>query len=171
LRGESERYVNRGIVPGTFDPVTSGHLDIIERAAALFDELIVGVAFSETKNGGPLFAVEERITLIEAATSHLPNVSVRGFDTLLVDFAHSVNASVAIKGLRAMTDFEREFQMAALNWRLDSKVETMFIMAAPDYMFLSSSAVKEIARHGGTVRGLVPDVVCDALERKLNEAR
>ena len=163
--------MNRGIVPGTFDPVTSGHLDIIERAAVLFDELIVGVAFSDAKNGGPLFSAEERVALIEEATSHLPNVSVRPFDTLLVDFAHEVGASVAIKGLRAMTDFEREFQMAALNWRLDSKVETMFIMAIPEYMFLSSSAVKEIARHGGSVRGLVPDVVCDALERKLNQAR
>jgi len=163
--------VKRGIVPGTFDPVTSGHLDIIERAAALFDELVVGVAFSKQKNGGPLFSAEERVAFIEQATSHLPNVSVRAFDTLLIDFAHEVGASVAVKGLRAMTDFEREFQMAALNWRLDSKVETMFIMAIPEYMFLSSSAVKEIARHGGSVRGLVPDVVCDALERRLSEAR
>ena len=163
--------MNRCIVPGTFDPVTSGHLDIIERAAALFDEVVVGVAFSKTKNGGPLFVVDERVRFIESATAHLSNVSVRPFDTLLVDFADEVGASVAVKGLRAMTDFEREFQMAALNWRLDSKVETMFIMAIPEYMFLSSSAVKEIARHGGSVRGLVPDVVCDALERKLNEAR
>ena len=163
--------MKRCIVPGTFDPVTSGHLDIIERAAVLFDELIVGVAYSKTKNGGPLFTAEERVALIEQATSHLPTVSVRAFDTLLVDFAHEVGASVAVKGLRAMTDFEREFQMAGLNWRLDSHVETMFIMAIPEYMFLSSSAVKEIARHGGSVRGLVPDVVCEALERKLNEAR
>lgn len=163
--------MKRGIVPGTFDPVTSGHLDIIERAAGLFDELVVGVAYSKAKNGGPLFSVEERVSFIEQATSHLPNVSVRAFDTLLVDFADEVGASVAVKGLRAMTDFEREFQMSALNWRLDSKVETMFIMAIPEYMFLSSSAVKEIARHGGSVRGLVPDVVCEALERKLSEAR
>ncbi len=163
--------MKRAIVPGTFDPVTSGHLDIIERAATLFDELVVGVAFSKTKNGGPLFSVDERVRFIEGATGHLPNVSVRAFDTLLIDFAHEVGASVAVKGLRAMTDFEREFQMAALNWRLDSKVETMFIMAIPEYMFLSSSAVKEIARHGGSVRGLVPDAVCDALERKLSEAR
>jgi pantetheine-phosphate adenylyltransferase len=163
--------VKRSIVPGTFDPVTSGHLDIIERASGLFDEIVVGVAFSKGKNGGPLFTVEERVRFIEKATEHLPNVSVCAFDTLLIDFAHEVGASVAVKGLRAMTDFEREFQMAALNWRLDSKVETMFIMAIPEYMFLSSSAVKEIARHGGSVRGLVPEVVCDALERKMNEAR
>jgi pantetheine-phosphate adenylyltransferase len=163
--------VKRAIVPGTFDPVTSGHIDIIERAATLFDEIVVGVAISKTKNGGPLFTVEERVALIQAATSHLQNVSVQAFDTLLIDFAHEVGASVAVKGLRAMTDFEREFQMAALNWRLDSHVETMFIMAIPEYMFMSSSAVKEIARHGGSVRGLVPDVVCDALERKLSKAR
>lgn len=153
-------------MPGTFDPPTSGHLDIIERAAALFDELIVAVAFSPDKGGGPLFTLEERVSLIDEATAHLPNVSVQAFDTLLVDFAHEVGASVIIKGLRAMTDFEREFQMAALNWRLDSKVETMFIMAIPEYMFLSSSAVKEIAAHGGAVNGLVPDVVCEPLLRK-----
>jgi pantetheine-phosphate adenylyltransferase len=163
--------VKRAIVPGTFDPVTSGHLDIIERASILFDEIVVGVAISKTKNGGPLFSAEERVAFIEEATSHLPNVSVQAFDTLLIDFAHEVGASVAVKGLRAMTDFEREFQMAALNWRLDSQVETLFIMAIPEYMFMSSSAVKEIARHGGSVRGLVPDVVCDALERKLSQAR
>ena len=163
--------MKRAIVPGTFDPVTSGHLDVIERAASLFDELVIGVAHSKGKNGGPLFTDEERVGFLQEATAHLPNVSVRAFDTLLIDFAHEVGASVAIKGLRAMTDFEREFQMAGLNWRLDSHVETMFIMAIPEYMFLSSSAVKEIARHGGSVRGLVPDVVCEALERKLNEAR
>jgi len=168
LREGGRVDVKRGIVPGTFDPVTSGHLDIIERAAALFDDLVVGVALSPNKGGGPLFTPDERVALIEQATSHLPNVSVRTFDTLLVSFAEEVGASVIVKGLRAMTDFEREFQMAALNWRLDSKVETMFIMAIPEYMYLSSSAVKEIASHGGSVRGLVPDVVCDALSRKLS---
>ena len=96
---------------------------------------------------------------------------MRPFDTLLVDFAEEVGASVIVKGLRAVTDFEREFQMAQLNWRLDSDIETMFIMAIPEYMYLSSSAVKEIAAHGGSVRGLVPDEVCDALERKLSTAR
>lgn len=157
--------MKRGIVPGTFDPVTSGHLDIIERAAAIFDEIIVGVARSPQKNGGPLFPIERRVEFIQRATEHLTNVSVQPFDTLLVDFAEGLNASVIVKGLRAVTDFEREFQMAALNWRLDASVETMFIMAVPEYMFLSSSAVKEIARHGGSVRGLVPDHVADALER------
>jgi len=164
--------VKRGVVPGTFDPITSGHLDIIERASGIFDEIIVGVSHSEYKNGrGPLFNIDERVDLVVRATAHLPNVSVRPFDTLLVNFAEEVGASVIIKGLRVLTDFEGEFQMAALNWRLDSKIETMFIMAIPEYMYLSSSAVKEIARHGGAVRGLVPDVVCEALERKVNEAR
>jgi pantetheine-phosphate adenylyltransferase len=163
--------VKRGIIPGTFDPVTSGHMDIIERAAGLFDELVVGVAYSLDKGEGPLFTADERVALIESATAHLGNVTVRAFDTLLVDFAEEVDATVIVKGLRALTDFEREFQMAALNWRLDRDVETMFIMAIPEYMYLSSSAVKEIASHGGSVKGLVPDVVCDAISDKLSEAR
>lgn len=159
--------MKRGICPGTFDPVTCGHLDIIERASSLLDELIVGVAESPDKGGGPLFSVTERVDFLKDATDHLANVSVRPFDTLLVDFAEEAGATVIIKGLRVVTDFEREFQMAALNWRLDSEVETMFIMAIPEYMYLSSSAVKEIARHGGNVRGLVPDHVVVALERRL----
>lgn len=160
--------MKRAVVPGTFDPVTSGHLDIIERAAPLFDEIVVGVALSADKGHGPLFSVEERVALIEAATAHLSNVSVEYFDTLLVDFVKRVDASVIIKGLRALTDFEHEFQMAALNWRLNADVETMFIMAIPEFMFLSSSAVKEIALHGGSVRGLVPEVVVDALAKKMS---
>lgn len=163
--------MKRGIVPGTFDPITSGHIDIIERASSLLDDVIVGVAHSPDKGGGPLFSVEERVALVQETVSHLSNVSVRPFDTLLVEFAKQVDATVIVKGLRAMTDFEREFQMAALNWRLDSKVETLFIMAVPEYMYLSSSAVKEIASHGGNVRGLVSAPVAEALERKLNSAR
>ena len=159
--------MKRGVCPGTFDPVTSGHIDIIERASAILDELIVGVAFNPDKGGGPLFTVEERVALIERATSHLPNVSVRPFGNLLVDFDHEVEATIVIKGLRALTDFEREFQMAQLNYRLDRKIETMFIMAIPEYMYLSSSAVKEIAGHGGSVAGLVPEVVRTALSERL----
>lgn len=157
--------MKRGICPGTFDPITSGHLDIIVRASGLLDELIVAVALSPEKGGGPLFSVEQRVAFITEATQHLTNVSVCAFDTLLVDFAEREGATAIIKGLRAVTDFEREFQMAALNWRLDSHVETIFIMAIPEYMYLSSSAVKEIARHGGSVRGLVPEHVAAALER------
>jgi pantetheine-phosphate adenylyltransferase len=157
--------------PGTFDPVTSGHVDIIERAAALFDELVVGVAHSPDKGGGPLFSIDERVTLIEEATAGVTNVSVRPFDTLLVDFAHEVGATAIIKGLRAVTDFEREFQMAQLNYRLDRRIETMFIMAIPEYMYLSSSAVKEIAGHGGSVEGLVPEVVSRALVERFDTSR
>jgi pantetheine-phosphate adenylyltransferase len=163
--------MRRGMCPGTFDPVTSGHLDIIERAASLLDELVVAVALSPDKGGGPLFSVEERCGFIESATEHLPNVSVRPFDTLLVEFASEVGASVIIKGLRAVTDFEREFQMAQLNYRLSTDIETMFIMAIPEFMYLSSSAVKEIARHGGPTRGLVPDEVHTALVERLTGSR
>ncbi|MDZ4064332.1 MAG: pantetheine-phosphate adenylyltransferase [Coriobacteriia bacterium] len=163
--------MKRGLCPGTFDPVTSGHLDIIERAAFLLDELVVAVALSPDKGGGPLFTVEERVAFIEVATEELPNVTVRPFDTLLVDFAHETGATAIIKGLRAVTDFEREFQMAQLNYRLDKRIETMFIMAIPQYMYLSSSAVKEIARHGGPVEGLVPDVVREAMAARFARSR
>lgn len=162
--------MKRAVVPGTFDPVTCGHIDIIERAAALFDEVVIGVAHSPDKGGGPLFSLDERVELVRASVKHLSHVSVEPFDTLLVDFAEQMHATVIVKGLRAMTDFEREFQMAALNWRLDRDVETMFIMAIPEYMYLSSSAVKEIARHGGSVAGLVSEPVREALERRLGTA-
>jgi len=163
--------VKRALCPGTFDPVTNGHLDIIERAAAIFDELVVAVALSPDKGGGPLFTVEERCDFIRNATSRLPNVSVRPFDTLLVDLARELDARVIIKGLRAVTDFEREFQMAQLNYRIDDDIETMFIMSIPEYMFLSSSAVKEIAGFGSSARGLVPDEVNERMQERLHERR
>lgn len=163
--------MKRGMCPGTFDPVTSGHLDIIERASTLFDELVVAVAYSPDKGGGPLFSIDERCEFIESATSHLTNVSVRPFDTLLIEFAIEVDATVIIKGLRAVTDFEREFQMAQLNYRLSPDIETMFIMAIPEFMYLSSSAVKEIARHGGSVGGLVPEEVQQALATRRTGSR
>ena len=163
--------MKRALCPGTFDPVTCGHVDIIERAAAIFDELVVAVAPSPDKGGGPLFSVDERCDMIRAAVSHLDNVSVRPLDSLLVDLARELDAKVIIKGLRAVTDFEREFQMAQLNYRLDDDIETMFIMSIPDYMFLSSSAVKEIAAFGGSVAGLVPDNVSDKLQARLRKGR
>jgi pantetheine-phosphate adenylyltransferase len=118
-----------------------------------------------------LFSLEERVGFIEGATSHLGNVRVRPFDGLLVEFAQETDATVIIKGLRAVTDFEREFQMAQLNYRLDKTIETMFIMSIPEYAYLSSSAVREIARHGGSVKGLVPDAVCEALASRLHQSR
>jgi len=152
------------IVPGTFDPVTSGHLDIIERAAQLFEEVVVGVAASRHKNGtGPLFSATQRVELIQEATTRLGNVRAVAFDTLLIDFVRAQHGDVIVKGLRAMTDFELEFQMAALNGRMNSEVETLFIMSAPEFMYLSSSAVKEIAALGGSVTGLVPPCVEKAL--------
>jgi len=157
------------IVPGTFDPITSGHLDVIERATKLFDEVVVGVAASKRKNGsGPLFSEQQRVKFIEEATKHLPQVRVAAFDTLLIDFVRAQRGDVIVKGLRAMTDFELEFQMAALNSRMDSDIETLFIMAAPEFMYLSSSAVREIAALGGPVKGLVPAVVENALRNSFS---
>ncbi len=160
----------RALCPGTFDPVTSGHLDIIIRASALFDEVVVAVALSPDKGAGPIFSVDERCAFIADATAYLGNVVVQPFDTLLVDYARKMDAQVIIKGLRAVTDFEHEFQMAQLNYRLDGNIETMFIMSIPEYAYLSSSAVKEIARHGGSVRGLVPDAVCEALAARMKQS-
>jgi pantetheine-phosphate adenylyltransferase len=163
--------MKRAVCPGTFDPVTAGHLDIIRRASEIFDEVVVAVAVSPDKGGGPLFSNEERQTFIRDVVADLPGVSVRGFDTLLVNLAREVGAQCIIKGLRAVSDFEREFQMAQFNYRLDEEIETIFIMAVPEYMFLSSSAVKEIAGHGGSVKGLVPDAVADSLAQRLGKAR
>jgi len=157
-------HPTRALVPGTFDPITSGHLDVIERTAQLFDEVIVGVAESRNKrNVGTLFDLGERVTLIEEATAHLPHVKVKPFSNLIVDFARENDADVCVKGLRALTDFEAEFQMAALNFRLDPEFETVFIMSQPEHMYLSSSIVKEIASMGGSVKGLVPPCVEQAL--------
>ncbi len=166
-----EQAVNRAICPGTFDPVTCGHLDIIERSATLFDEVVVAVAVNPEKRGGPLLGVEERVRFVADAVDHLPNVKVRAFSGLLIELADELDAHVVVKGLRAVSDFESEFQMAQLNHRLDTKVETMFIMAIPEYTYLSSSAVKEIAALGGDVRGLVPDCVADVLAKRLEQAR
>ena len=163
--------MKRAVCPGTFDPMTNGHLDIIERAAGIFDEVVVAVALSPDKGGGPLFTIDERVEMVRVATAGLPNVSVRPFDSLLVDLARQVGATIIVKGLRAVTDFEREFQMAQLNYRIDDEIETMFIVAIPEYMYLSSSAVKEIAGHGGVVEGLVPANVNERLVDRLRKGR
>jgi pantetheine-phosphate adenylyltransferase len=163
--------VKRAVCPGTFDPMTSGHLDIVRRASGIFDEVIVAVAVSPDKGGGPLFSIGERVEMVTQATADLRNVSVRPFDSLLVDLARQVGATVIVKGLRAVTDFEREFQMAQLNYRINDEIETMFIVAIPDYMYLSSSAVKEIAEHGGIVEGLVPANVNERLVERLRKGR
>ena len=163
--------MKRALCPGTFDPMTNGHLDVIARAAAIFDSLVVAVAVSPDKGGGPLFSVEERVEMATVATAHLPNVTVRPFDSLLVDLARELEATVIVKGLRAVTDFEREFQMAQLNYRIDKAIETIFIVAVPEYMYLSSSAVKEIAGYRGSVEGLVPAHVNERLIERFHKGR
>lgn len=156
------------LVPGTFDPITKGHLDIISRAANLVDEVVVAVAASQRK--GPLFTLEEREELARQATAHMPNVRVVSFSGMLADVAHENNATVVIKGLRAMTDFEYEFQQAALNYQMHSNLETAFIMSPPEYMYLSSSIVREIASLHGDFERFVPDCVRNALLEKFPRA-
>ncbi len=156
--------MKRVITPGTFDPITSGHIDVITRAASISDEVIVAVAASPKKH--PLFSLEERTALAVSALSHLENVRVEPFDELLVDFCTRMDAHVIVKGLRAITDFEYEFQMTALNYQLDQHLETLFIMSPPKYMYLSSSIVREIASLGGDVSQFVPPCVDEALKEK-----
>lgn len=159
--------MRRALTPGTFDPITLGHIDVITRAAQLMDEVIVAVAASDRKH--PLFSLEERAALAREATAHLSNVRVEVFDELLVDFARRMEAPVIIKGLRAVTDFEYEFQMTALNYQLDRDLETVFIMSPPQYMYLSSSIVREIASMHGDLNDFVPDNVRIALEKRFAE--
>lgn len=155
------------LIPGTFDPITLGHLDVIKRSAQMFDEVVVGVAESVGKRGGTLFSLDERVELASSATAGLGNVTVAPFKNLLVDFASSIGACAIVKGLRATTDFEYEFQMAMLNYRLAPDLETFFVMSSPDYMYVSSSIAKELASLGGSTQGLVPPVVSEALEKRL----
>ena len=159
--------MKRALTPGTFDPITSGHLDVIARASQLMDEVIVAVADSQKK--GPLFTLEERVELVRQATAHLSNVRVEPFKGLLVDFAKELDATVVVKGLRAITDFEYEFQMTAMNYQLSPQLETLFIMSPPQYMYLSSSIVREISKMGGDIQQFVPPCVRDALARKFAE--
>ena len=161
--------MSRAVVPGTFDPITRGHIDIITRAAQLFDEVIVGVAESAGKGPkGPLFSHDERVALARESLADLGNVSVMPFSDLLVRFARRVGADTVVKGLRAITDFEYEFQMAALNYQIDQEIETVFIMSAPGNMYLSSSVVREIARFGVDTSPFVTPCVDRALKGKFD---
>ncbi|HOK52989.1 MAG TPA: pantetheine-phosphate adenylyltransferase [Armatimonadota bacterium] len=158
----------KAVVPGSFDPVTSGHIDVIERAARVFGEVIVAVAPNLSKR--TLFTVEERVQMLREATSHLPNVRVDAFEGLLVDYVQSLGANVIVKGLRAVSDFEFEFQMALMNRNLNPGVETVFMMTGAEYSYLSSSIVREIAALGGSVNGLVPKTVEYRLREKFSQA-
>ena len=153
------------IYPGSFDPVTNGHLDIITRGSKVFDKLIVGVLVNVDKVG--LFPIEERVELIKRVTKHLENVEVVSFNGLLVELAKKNNARVILKGLRAVSDFEYEFQMALMNSQLDSDVETLFMTTSAANSFLSSSSVKQVAKFGGNINGLVPDEIVDDVIRKI----
>lgn len=161
--------MKRALTPGTFDPITNGHIDVITRASQLMDEVIVAVAMSQKKS--PLFSLDERVAFAQAATAHLPNVRVEPFEGLLVDFAHKMDARVVVKGLRAITDFEYEFQQTALNYQLDQALETVFIMSPPKYMYLSSSIVREIASLHGPIDSFVPACVKTALEKKFADVK
>ena len=161
--------MKRALTPGTFDPITAGHLDVIARTSQLFDEVVVAVAASPSKK--PLFSLEERVALAREATEHLPNVTVEPFEDLLVDFARRMGAVAVVKGLRAVTDFEYEFQMTGLNYRIDPQLETVFIMSPPQYMFLSSSIVREVASLHGDVSEFVPPCVSKALQAKFADTK
>ncbi|MBC8282446.1 MAG: pantetheine-phosphate adenylyltransferase [Nitrospinae bacterium] len=152
------------LYPGTFDPVTLGHIDIMRRALKLFDKLFVAVALNPTK--GPLFSLETRVDFIKKATHDLKNIEVIPFDNLLISLAHSKKASVVIKGLRAISDFEFELQMGLMNRTLDENIETLFMIPSQEYSFLSSNLVKETAKHGGDVSKLVPKIVFKELKKK-----
>ncbi len=155
------------IYPGSFDPITYGHMDIVKRAAGLVDHLIIGVLMNKHKN--PLFSLEERVALIEEAVRDMPNVSVQSFDGLTIDFAEKVHARMIIRGLRAMTDFDYEFQMAHTNQTLNPDIETVFLSTGLDFSYVSSSVSKEIFLYGGDVSKLVPAHVIDAMQRKVKQ--
>jgi len=154
------------VYPGTFDPLTYGHIDIIERAAALVDQLIVGIYENPDKQ--PLFSLEQRVKLVREAVTGLPNVHVKAFKGLTVDFIRQVGGRVMIRGLRANSDFEREFEMALMNRKLAPDIELLCLMTSSQYQFLSSSLIKEVAKLGGCLEGMVPDHVAVALKGKFS---
>ncbi len=155
------------VYPGSFDPVTNGHLDIIKRAAKTFDKVYVAILTNSAKN--PKFSLEERVDWLRRATKELTNVEIVSFSGLLVDFAKQIGANIIIKGLRAVSDFEYEFQMALTNRKLQPDIETMFLMTNGRYSYLSSSIVKEIANYGGNLEGLVPDFMIEEIYEKIKK--
>lgn len=158
--------MNKAVYPGSFDPTTNGHMDIIFRASRIVDKLIVGVLQNPSKT--PLFSIDERVNHLKMLTQNINNIEIISFSGLLIDFVQSVNAKVVIRGLRAVTDFEYEFQMALTNRILVPEVETLFISTSTQFLFLSSSVVKEIAMFGGNVEAMVPAQIKEALKDKLD---
>ena len=159
----------RAIYPGSFDPVTNGHIDIIKRAAAISDELIVGVLQNKAKT--PLFSVEERVIMLREVTKNLKNVKIIPFEGLLIDFATQMDAKVIVRGLRAITDFEYELQMSQTNRKLNADIETLFLTTSLEYSFLSSTTVKEVASFGGDITQFVPEFVAEQITEKIKEKR
>ena len=155
------------VCPGSYDPITNGHLDVIRRAAALYDEVVVAVVNRSVRKSSALFGIEERVGFIERALGDLEGVRVEPFSTLVVDFARSIGAKAIVKGLRAISDFEYELEMNQLNRRQDPGIESVYLMASPQYSFLSSSGVKELATFGGKIDDLVPDEVARRLQEEL----
>ena len=155
------------LVPGSFDPPTKGHLDVVERCVGLFDEIVIGVVHNPSKK--PLFSAEERVAMLEACCEEWPNVRVESFEGLLVDFAEEIGARSVVKGLRAVTDFDYEIQMSQMNRHLNGEIVSLFVATKPEYGYLSSSLVKEVARLGGSVDDLVPPIVAHALKERIDE--
>ena len=155
------------VCPGSYDPVTNGHLDVISRASQLYDTVVVAVVNLSVRKNGPLFSIDERMGFVEEATKHLGNIDVRPFDTLIVDFARAVGARTIVKGLRAISDFEYEMEMAQLNRNQADDIESVYLMSGPQYSFLSSSGVKELATFGGKIDDLVPSPVAVRLKEEL----
>jgi len=154
------------VYPGTFDPITNGHIDLVERAARLFDKVVIGIASSQRKS--PLFSIDERIQLASDALAHVPNIEIRGFDYLLVNFVNDCGADAIMRGLRAVSDFEYEFQLANMNRALSPEVESIFLTPAERFSYISSSLVREISSLDGDVSKFVPTNVVEALSNKFN---
>jgi pantetheine-phosphate adenylyltransferase len=163
--------MRRAIYPGSFDPITNGHLDVIQRASQLFDELVVAVALNDQKQKSSLFGLEERFTMLQEVCHDFPNVRIARLEGLLVEFARQHGASAIVRGLRAVSDFEFEFQMALMNRKMAPTIETIFLMPKEDYTYLSSRIVKEIARLGGDISAFVPACVVPALRRRFSGKR
>lgn len=156
--------MRRAIYPGSFDPVTFGHIDMIERSAQIVDELVVAVLINSAKN--PLFSVQERVSMLEEITGHIPNIRITSFNGLLIDYAREVDASIIVRGLRAVTDFEYELQIAQTNRIVNSRIDTVFLTTSLEYAYLSSTIVKEVASYGGDISHFVPEQLIDRIYAK-----